>query len=297
MRLFFLGCFLLTLWSSLLSAQIIPPTSVYTFKMVKNGNSFRFMEPRYLTGFNPDGYNNQPHFINDDILYLTVQFPDDAQTDIYALDLQQNAITRVTRTVEGEYSPTRMPSSSNFSAVRVEADGQNTQRLWQFPLDRSNQGQPIFADIKGVGYHHWLSPQKVVLFLVDDPSRMMIVNKNTGAAVELLNNIGRGFQKMGNEKLAFIHKVTDDTWFIKEMNSQTYRFREIIQTLPKSEDFLYLRDGTILMGQGSKLYKYNETFDKDWRQIADFKYYGIKNITRLALSDNGTIAIVSKDAP
>ena len=294
MRLYIFGWLFFTLLSSQLLAQDIPNTRVYTFKMVKNGNNFRFTQPRHLTGFNQEGYNNQPHFVTEETLYLTVQFPDDTQTDIYALNLRRNSISRVTRTVEGEYSPTRIPSSSSFSAVRVEADGQNTQRLWQFPMDRSKEGQLVFEDIKGIGYHQWLSPQKVALFLVDTPSKLMIANRTTGAAVELLNNIGRGLQKMGNEKLAFIHKVTDDTWVIKELDSQTYRYKEVIPTLPNSEDFLYLRDGTFLMGKGSKLYKYNKTFDKDWRQIADFEYYGIKNITRLALSDSGTIAMVSK---
>lgn len=277
-----------------IKAQNIPNTKVYTFKMVKNGNTFRFSTPRHLTGYNPNGYNNQPHFVNGETLYLTVQFPDDAQTDIYALNLQRNSITRVTKTVEGEYSPTRIPSSQSFSAVRVEADGQSTQRLWKFPLDRKGKGEPVFTDIKGVGYHQWLTPKKVALFIVDNPSKMMIANQETGSAVELLNNIGRGFQQMGNEKLAFIHKVTDENWYIKEMDSYTYRFKEIIQTLPGSEDFLYLRDGTFLMGNGSKLYKYNKVFDTEWRQIADFEFYGIKNITRLAISENGTIAIVSK---
>lgn len=294
MRLYVFSFLCFSLFPFYLQAQTIPSTKVYTFKMVKTGNAFRFTNPRYLTGFNPNGYNNQPHFINDETLYLTVQFPDDAQTDIYELNLRKNAITRVTKTVEGEYSPTRIPSSSSFSVVRVEADGQSTQRLWQFPINRTSEGQPVFSDIKGIGYHQWLGPEKVVLFIVDTPNKMMIANQRTGSAVELLTNIGRGFQQMGNEKLAFIHKVTEDSWYIKELDSFTYRFKEIVQTLPGSEDFLYLRDGTFLMGNGSKLYKYNKIFDKEWRQIADFGNYGIKDITRLAISDNGTIAIVSR---
>ncbi len=295
MRLYFFSLLCFCFFSLEGTAQNIPNTKVYTFKMVKTGNAFRFTNPRHLTGFNPDGYNNQPHFINDETLYLTVQFPDDAQTDIYALNLRKKAINRVTKTVEGEYSPTRIPRSSSFSAVRVEADGQSTQRLWKFPINRSNEGQPVFPDIKGIGYHQWLGPEKVALFIVDTPNKMMIANQETGSAVELLTNIGRGFQPMGNEKLAFIHKVTDENWYIKEMDSYTYRFKEVVQTLPGSEDFIYLRDGTFLMGNGSKLYKYNKIFDKEWRQIADFKYYGIKDITRLAISDNGTIAIVSRN--
>lgn len=277
-----------------LQAQEIPNTSVYAFKMMQQGGKYHFTSPKHLSSFNPKGYNNQPNFVDNNTLYMTVQFPEDSQTDIYELDLSTNKIARVTRTIEGEYSPTLMPNGRSFSAIRVEADGASTQRLWQFPIDRTNNGKPVFADIEGVGYHQWLDLQKVALFIVGQPHKLMIANQKTGSAVELLDNIGRGFQKIGSEQLAFIHKVTEDTWYIKEMNSYTYRFKEIVQTLPGSEDFIYLRDGTFLMGNGSKLYKFNRLFDKEWKEIADFKYYGITNITRLAISENGTIAIVDK---
>lgn len=276
------------------SAQTIPTTKVYAFKMIQKGENYHFTNPQYLSGFNPNGYNNQPHFVDDHTLYITTQFPDDNQTDIYSLDLLSKKLTRVTATVEGEYSPTVMPASNTFSAVRVEADGEGTQRLWKFPMDRTSYGQVIFEDIKGVGYHHWLTPEKVALFIVDQPNKLMIANQSTGAAVEMLTNIGRGFQKLGNDKLAFIHKTAADTWYIKEMDSYTYRFKNIIETLPKSEDFIYLSDGTFLMGNGSKLYKFNKVFDTGWKEVADFKHYGITNITRLAVSKNGTIAIVDK---
>ena len=285
---------LIGLFAFALQAQEVPQTSVYSFKMTQKGGDYYFTQPKYLTSFNPDGYNNQPNFVDNNTLYLTIQFPEETQTDIYQLNLSSKKITRVTRTIEGEYSATAMPNGHSFSAVRVEADEAGTQRLWQFPKDRSSTGQPIFADITGVGYHQWLDLQKVALFIVGEPHKLMIANQQTGSAVELLDNIGRGFQKIGSEQLAFIHKVMDDTWYIKEMNSYTYRFKEIIQTLPGSEDFIYLRDGTFIMGNGSKLYKFNRVFDKDWKEIADFKHYGITNITRLAISDNGTIALVDK---
>ena len=278
-----------------IQAQDVPTTKVYSFKMNKKGETYHFTSPHYLTSFNPDGYNNQPHFMGNNTLYITVQFPDDSQTDIYSMDLNKKSIARVTRTIESEYSPMAVPASTSFSAVRVEADGANTQRLWKFPKDRSNNGQPVFADIKGVGYHQWIDADKVALFIVGEQSQLMVANQKTGSAVEMLSNIGRGFQKTGSEKIAFIHKVTNDSWLIKEMDIYTYRFKEVVATLPGSEDFIYLRDGTFLMGNGSKLYKFNRVFDKEWKQIADFQHYGIKNITRLAISDNGTIAIVDKE--
>ena len=80
-----------------------------------------------------------PSFINPNELYLTVQMPEDTtQTDIYSLNLSTNTLTQVTKTVEGEFSPAYMPTSNvggaQFSAIRVEGEGnQIMQRSLAIP--------------------------------------------------------------------------------------------------------------------------------------------------------------------
>ena len=293
-RIFF---FLLTtiVFSINIKAQDIPVSKVYAFTMKKaNDTTYNFSNPRYLTAFNPNGYNNQPSFVGENVLYLTVQMPDTAQTDLYALDLETMQKTRITATIESEYSPTAMLDLVNFSAVRVEADEQGTQRLWKFPLDRTSMGEPAFKHIPGVGYHCWVNQYKAALFIVGEPTQLVLANTLTGSTVQLMDNIGRGMQRLPGDNLAFIHKPIGQNWMLKEIDTYTYRAKDIVPTLPNSEDFIYLEDGTFLMGNGSKLYKFRKYSDQNWIEIADFKYYGIRNITRLAVSGNGTIAIVDR---
>lgn len=277
-------------------AQDIPVSNVYAFTMKKTDEiTYNFSNPKYLTAFNPNGYNNQPSFIEPNTLYLTVQFPDTPQTDIYALDLENMVKTKITATTESEYSPTLMPTGGQFSSVRVEADGQGTQRLWKFPLDRYDMGEPVFKNITGVGYHHWLNQYKAALFIVGQPNKLVLANTLTGSTIELMSNIGRGMQRLSGDNLAFIHKTNDQTWMLKEIDTYTYRTKDLIKTLPNSEDFILLDDGTYIMGNGSKLFAFSKySSNPDWIEIADFKYYGIRNITRLAISSNGTIAIVDR---
>lgn len=291
-----LFCFLIYLIGLItIQAQDVPVSDLYAFQMKKlNDTTYNFSEPRFLTAFNLDGYNNQPHFVADNLLYLTIQFPDEPQTDIYALDLEKLEITQVTNTVESEYSPTLIPNGEAFSSVRVEADGKNTQRLWTFPMNRLSMGQPTFEDITAVGYHHWVSPYKVVMFIVGQPNQLILANTLTKSKIQLMDNVGRGMARLPGDNLAFIHKMNDQTWMLKEMDTFTYRTKDIVQTLPNSEDFILLEDGTFLMGNDSKLYKFNKYSDKDWVEIADFRTMGIKNITRLAISSNNTIAIVDR---
>jgi len=276
-------------------AQDIPISDVYAFSMKKlDDTTYNFSNPRFLTNFNVDGYNNQPFFVGANEIYLTVQFPDEVQTDIFSLNLENNQLTQITATVESEYSPTLMPTRNEFSSVRVEADGQSTQRLWKFPMNRSTVGEPVFRNIPGVGYHHWVNQYKAALFVVGQPTTLVLANTLTGSTIQLMEDVGRGMNRLPGDNLAFIHKMNDQTWMLKEMDTYTYRAKDIVRTLPNSEDFLYLDDGTYIMGNGSKLYKFNKLTDQYWVEIADFRYYGIKNITRLALSSNGTIAIVDR---
>jgi hypothetical protein len=47
------------------------------------------------------------------------------------------------------------------------------------------------------------------------------------------------------------------------------------------------------MAHGSKLFKYKQGWDTRWLEIADFAKYKLKNITRMAINQNGKIAIVN----
>lgn len=280
-----------------------PRTNVYTFQMHQVTDSlFELSNPQYLTYFNADGYNNQPHFISKDELYLTVQYPYDEQTEIYSLNLKTRKKTQVTATPnESEYSPTLMPDKKNFSSIRVEADANKTQRLWQFPIDRSYNGKPVFKYETGVGYHHWINNYEVAMFIVSDPNYLTIGDIRNDKTTDIANNVGRGFQTMPNGDLVYVHKITDKTWNLMALNPYTKRPKKLIKTLEGSEDFVILPDGNIIMGRNSKLYKFHPAYDKDWLEITDLRFYNIHKISRLAVvkdykkSDNKNSKAVKKE--
>jgi len=263
----------------------MPITNIYSFDISYSEDGvMQFKQPQFLTGFNQDGYNNQPHFINDDELYISVDFPNDTfPTDIFSLNLKTEQLTQVTRTVEAEYSPTRTPSRYNFSVVRVEAD-KATQRLWSLPLDRLDNGEPVFPDIKNVGYHYWLDKDRVAMFIVgeeEQPHFMIVANQREQTYQKVMDNIGRCFQQLPDGNVAIIHKMPDQ-WFIEKMDRTTYERQPIVQTLADSEDFIILNNGSFLMANGTKLFQYNPEIDEFWKEVGDFKFYGFSKITRIA---------------
>lgn len=282
--LFFVCCF------GNLFAQL-PKTDLYMFTFLNNGEKLSLKDPVYLSGFNPDGYNNQPYFINPAELYITSNLYDKNFTDFIKLDIQNEVYYRITATDSiSEYSPTPKALPGFFSAVRVEKDG-TTQSFWLYPEDHSNAGKRIFNSISNIGYHCWLSENEIAMFLVSTPMKLAIGNLKTGNVSNILENIGRCFHQNANGDLLFVHKVTEDTWFIKSYDMETRKATTITQTRPNSEDFALLPDGTIIMGEGSKLFSIQPAPDANWVEISDLAEFDINNISRIAISRNRLVLV------
>lgn len=250
--------------------------------------------PRYLADFNRKGYNNQPAFFPGNEIYLAVQMPSDTtQTDIVALNLAAQTQIQVTSTREAEYSPTPMPDGKRFSCVRVEADG--AQRLWSFPIDRSDNGRPVFPNITGVGYHCWLRDTLAALFMVgenNNPHTLALAGLKGQKTMRIASNIGRCLQKLPDGRLAYVQKATDQTWFIKTYDVNKQSSEILVKTLPGSEDFAVLPDGTLLAGIGAKLFQYEPGRNQDWREVANLTRFGVLKMTRLAVSKDGKMLVL-----
>ncbi len=285
----------LAIWAPVVAQLDLPSTQVYAFDIEQENDSiWHFTNARYLSAFNPHGYNNQPAFISNDLLLLTVGLPDSNQTDIYQLDLRQHTLLRVTATLESEFSPSLMSNKLYFSAVRVETDEGRTQRLWRFPLDRLGYGQPVFPYLRRVGYYCWLDHKKVGVFIVNDPPLLIIADAKDESTRPVISDIGRGLQRLPNGHLAFVHKERPDAWFIKSVDPYTLDQKYLVACLPGSEDFAVMPDGTLLQPHGSKLYKFRPGRDKHWVLVADFKNYRMAKISRIAISpDSRTLVLVA----
>ena len=291
------GVLLLALKATPSVAQL-PTTNVYCLDMARDGAGLSVKNARFLTVFNTRGYNNQPQWMNNNELFVAVQTPYDTnQTDILSLSVFNNMVTRITATAESEYSPTIMPDRRNFSCIRADVTSNGgSQRLWSYPLDRSNNGRDLLPLQQNIGYHCWLTDKKVALFIVEgERNQLRIANIDDQSSVQLMGGIGRSMARMGDGKLAFVQKESPQKWVIKSLDPTSYTTTPIIETIAGSEDFALMPDGTFLMGFGSKLYIYNLSDpSKEWREAVDLLKYGITNIKRIAVSrDLDKIAIVN----
>jgi hypothetical protein len=279
-----------------LFAQNAGKTDLLLFSLNKGSDSlWRPDAPRFLSDFNRGGYNNQPAFFGNNELWLTVQFAaDTTQTDIMALDLLLKTQTRITATPNtAEYSPTLMPGGKRFSVIRVEED--RNQRLWSFPVDRSDNGRVELPDVYNVGYHCWLRDTLLALFIVGEdgqPHTLQSVGLKGQKMQKIASNIGRCLVKRPDGKLLFVQKPTEQTWFLKTWDPKD-NTQEILVKMPEgTEDFALLSDGTLLAGKGPKLFQYKSARAADWKEIADLSKYGVRKITRMTASKDGKLAVV-----
>ncbi len=278
-----------------LFGQDLPTSNIYLFKTELRDSVLMLSDPQFLTAFNKGGYNNQPAFLNNNDLLIASAGPKDNQTDIYLLDLEAKTRMRLTRTAESEFSPKPTPDNLYFSVVRVETDADRSQRLWQYPLDRQDEGKPSFRYLRGVGYYHWLDKFKVAIFNVTsgDLNYLSMADTRDASIANLSPSVGRCFGTSPNGKLVYVHKVTDSNWVIKALDRNTLDVSEITKTIPGAEDFVVMKDGAIVMGKGSRLYRFHPVKGKVWQEVADLRKQGITNITRMAVSGDGKLAIVN----
>jgi len=288
-------CLVFCLAAALSLHAQLPATQVYVFDITTGDSTVAFNKPKYLTAFNQRGYNNQPYWIDREELVLSVQQPEMQQPDVFSFDLRNNSKTRMTRTVAGEYSPKGMGDGRKFSAIRQEYTGQDTVlRLWEFPTNLQDNGKPVFKYINGIGYYEWLNSAQLALFLVGNPNTLALASVDTDRPRTLANNVGRCFKRLPNGNLAYVDKSAP-TWTIVEQN--LYRLNEaprtVVSCINGAEDFAILRDGSYLMGGGSKIYRYDPIRNPEWKEVVDLRFYGIRNISRIESNGFGKVAIVA----
>lgn len=260
-----------------------PGSEVFIFDIQKVSDNISISNPVNIS--NRTGYDNQPYFYDHDRKILFVSMDLNTKTEIVSYDIKNDKTRNITKTSISEFSPTPMGKDQYFTSVVVEASGD--QRLWEYKWN----GKPknvIFPNLKNVGYHAWIDEYRVGLYLLGNSPSLHIGNRLTGNTVFITDQIGRCLMANPSTKeILFVNKSDSSHWTIDRVLPDSFTTESIIETLPYAEDFCILNDGTILMGSGEMLYKFNPSTDVKWTKVIDFISLGIsKPFTRLRASHN-----------
>ncbi len=252
-----------------------PNTEIYVFDLDGDTANFSISNPVNIS--NNDGYDNQPTFWPDgkSVLYARTV---DGQTEIarYYLDSKETKI--ITKTKQGsEYSPTMMPDR-RISSIRLDTTG--LQRLYAYDLVGSVE--ELVSELV-IGYHAWVGGWKIAAFVLGEPATLQLIDTKTGDAEVVYRNIGRSLHKVPNHDwFSFIDK-SRDVWSVKAMDPSNKTVIYLTNSLEGSEDYCWTPQGSMVMGQGTKLFHW----ERHWAEFADLKDYELGAVSRVAVSRDG----------
>jgi len=284
---------IITICTSTLSFSQLPTTNIYSLDLRANEQKILLNNLALLTDFNNNGYNNQPYFLNDNELLITSNYKARGLTDIWHLKLNDQELTRITKTEESEYSPTAMASGIDFSVVRQELDDSESvpQVLWSYPLDRSTSGSLLAENMDNIGYHAWVTPDRVVFFLVDQPSELLLYDMKRKTSTHIAYDVGRCIKVDKSGHIYYV-QITSEKNTIRSFDIYLGRSKKIADTIDGQVDFDLLPNGHLISADGAKLKTFVPSISSEWSDLIDLSSSGIEKITRIS-SSRGKIALVA----
>ena len=281
--------FLIYLSATAIAKAQLPETDIFISSIKIQNGIMEFSRPENIT--HRKGYDNQPYFLPDGKGLLFVAVPDTTQADIFKYDFASKKISAVTTTRESEYSPMLTPDGMNISVVRVDTD--NGQRLYELPLASTKSPRHI-PGTDAIGYYCWLNDSSLAMFILGNAMTLQVLNAKTNERSLIASDIGRCLKMSKDGKnFYFVIKQNPDEWGIFKMNIATGEKKKIVTTLAGSEDFALMPDGTFLMGNKGKLYRFSPSSGETWKEIADFSPV-LGDFYRISISAKGDkIAMVA----
>jgi Tol biopolymer transport system component len=242
-------------------------------------------------------YDNQPSFVPDGSgLWYTVNSAQAGQADIWRYDFADGRVTPVTQSApESEYSATALLDGSGISTIRVEAD--STQRLWRFDLDGTN-GSVLLPALAPVGYHAWVDPNTVVMFVLGQPATLRRGDLRTQRVETLAANIGRSIQRIPNSSdISYVQLNEGGGATIMRLPGDGGPATVLAESVGGGQDHAWTPSGVLLMADGGVVFGWRPGSARPWTPVGDFSDLHIV-ISRLAVSPNGRqIAMVAEIEP
>ncbi len=266
-------------------------SEIYLFEMKVTNEQIVLSNGRNIT--NHKGYDNQPFFHPSQPVIYYSSFNDSGRSDIKYYDYEKKETKSLTLTREREYSPTVTPDEQFISCIIQRDNG--TQDLGKYPI---NGGKPeILINHLKIGYHAWAGENKLLLFVLDDSIHNSLhyyyLDKNNDTVIA--ENIGRSLHKIpGQNGMSFVQKISPSLSMIKKFDMGTGVISTIIATLPGQDHLTWLKNGRLLMSDGSRFFVCIDKLDTSWLPvIIEGDTTMLRGVTRVAANaDNTKLAVV-----
>lgn len=264
-------------------------TEIFLFEIETTGSQINLKEPINIS--NNEGYDNQPSFMNDEVVLFSSTR--NGQTDIARYDLKYGTKSWLNFTEGSEYTPLKIPEKNEVSAVRLDKNGK--QRLYSYNL-RNGESKELIPELV-VAYYTWSDKNTIVSAVIEEKQlNLYVTDIKKGNSKKYQEKVGRSFHKIPNSNLISFISKENEIWQIRSLNPTTGAVKTIANTLNGSEDICWLNHNTILSGKDGILFKLTLQKDNSWKEIADLGQFGITKITRLATNTTSTKLLIAAES-
>lgn len=262
---------------------------IFLFSIEKKDGNVNFADGKNIT--NNPGYDNQPSFSLDGSSILFTSSRGTKDTNIYEYFLTDGRTVQLITSEDNEYTAKEFDANS----INFVREGKG-QEMTVYKYDRqTKQESPALKNKEPVAYYafnaqgdalvwiryayfaHWVNPEKGINKFVAD-----YVQPSTPQRIP------------GTDNFSFVKRLPNDELWIYEFDPSNQAVRPIIQNKNGKINYAWMPDGSLLIGSGATLFRFDEKIDKTWVQIGDLSSFGIKDILRLSASSDGkNLAVVS----
>ena len=281
-------CVLLCLCSIILFAQ--PNTEVYLFDLEQAKENISVTNFRNIS--NDDGYDSQPSFQSDNLVLFAGN--NGGQTDIAQYNIRFDMKFWYHKgSASSQYSPQRIPNSEHVLSVHLDTNGR--QRLFHHHLT-SLEYKEAHPDIQ-LAYFAMYN-EKILLgsVLGEENLDLVVANLDTKQVDTLAYNAGRSFHRIPqSEGMSYTYVNEEGNHDVYQLDMDSFESFFVVQLPIGVQDHIWLNGTTLLIGSRANLYIYDLFGEGMWKEVADLSEHNIDNITRLAISPDGTkLAIVAE---
>ena len=266
-------------------------TEVFVMDLEFSKNGFNIESFKNVSN-NPE-YDSQPFFIdNEQIVYARTY---DNLTDIAKYHLKNKSLINISETkIGGEYSPQKIPNSDHYAAVRLDTTG--LQRLYKY--NSNTKQSSLFIENLQVAYYSFYDENRILSSVLSGANLDLVysdVSKKSNDT--LLIKVGRSIHKVPNtiNTMSYTSVNDEGNMDIFQLDISTLESFFVCQLPIGIQDHIWLDEATLLIGSLDKIYLLDLFKNGDWKLVADLSKYNIKDITRLALSPDGSkLAMVAQ---
>ncbi len=255
---------------------------IFLASLQRSGENWSLGPARNIS--NNPGYDNQPAFAGpSDLFYSGTR---GSQTDIARFSLVAGRHTWISDTPNGsEYSPLKIPGREAVSAIRLDTSG--LQRLHSYPLG-SGRPEVLLEGLK-VGYHVWFGADRIVCTVLEaDRMDLLVVYLPENNRYVYQKGVGRCLQRIpGTQRISFT-RTENGKHRIYGMDPISGATSEIAVLPDGVQDYCWLPDGSLLHGNGNRLFRMKPGIGSHWVVLGEFPERQLGAITRLSVSPDGT---------